>query len=218
MRRARVSAATRFEGNGLLGLLLLAAIAQCIVAAPVLAQAAAPAGRAGARFYLGAALGTLNNRDACEGTALSCDHTVGAASVFGGYRFNPRVALELEYRDLGETSATYPRLTGVSETAGNVDGYELAVLIGFPLRPDVLAYLRGGGFHWRASTKSAESAFSATDWSAAGGGGVAWRLRPSWEARMEYLYLDDIGGAETGSTDVQVLSIGVSRFFGKRAQ
>jgi OmpA-OmpF porin, OOP family len=218
LRRARASASTRFEGNGLLGLLLFAATAQCVVAVPVLAQAAPPAERNESGFYLGADLGALHYNDACDATALSCDPPVGAAGVFGGYRFSPRIALELEYRDLSETTATYPRLTGTIETTGDVDGYELAVLIGFPLRPDVLAYLRGGGFNWRASTKSSESAFSATGWSAAGGGGVAWRLRPAWEARMEYLYLDDIGGAETGSTDAQVVSIGVRRFFGKRAQ
>jgi OmpA-OmpF porin, OOP family len=218
LRRARVSAATRFEGNGLLALLLLAAIAQCIVAAPVLAQAAAPAERDEARFYLGADLGTLHYSDACEATALSCDHTAGAAGLFGGYRFGPRIALELGYRDLGETSATYPRVTGPIETTGAVDGYELAVLIAFPVGADAHAYLRGGAFSWRAHARTPETEISETDWSAAGGGGLAWRFRPSWEARMEYVYLDNIGGAETGETDTQLFAIGVSRFFGRRAQ
>jgi len=219
LRRARASAATRLEEQtGRLGCLLFSAIAQCFVAAPVFAQAAVPAEPDESGFYVGADIGTLHYNDACDATALSCDHTAGAAGVFGGYRFNSRIALELEYRDLGETSATYPRFTGAIEATGDVDGYGLAVLIGFPLTPDVHAYLRGGAFDWRAHVRTPETETSETDWSAAGGGGVAWRFRPSWEARMEYVFLDNIGGAETGETDTQVLSIGVSRFFGRGAR
>lgn len=217
MRRARASAATRFgEKNGALGRLLLAAVA-LFVAAPALAQDV-PTDPGESRFYLGADLGTRYYNDACEATALSCDHTAGAAGVFGGYRFGPRIALEVGYRDLGETSATYPRLTGTIETTGDVDGYQLALLLAFPLRSDAHAYLRGGAFYWRANVRSPETNVSDADWSAAGGGGAAWRFRPSWEARMEYVYLDNIGGAETGETDTQLFSIGVNHFFGRRAR
>ena len=217
MRRARASAATRFdEKNGLLGRLPFAAIALLVAAPPVLAQDAAPTEPGESGFYLGADLGALHYSNACEATALSCDQTANAAGVFGGYRFGSRIGLELGYRDLGGASATYPRLTGTIETAGDVDGYELAVLIAFPLWPDAHAYLRGGAFSWRAHARTPEADVSETGWSAAGGGGAAWRFRPSWEGRMEYVYLDNIGGAKTGETDTQVISIGVRHFFGRR--
>jgi len=202
--------------NGRLSRLLFAAVAPFLVAVPVLAQDAAPTDPGDSGFYLGADVGTLHYSNACEATALSCDHTASAAGVFGGYRFGSRIAFELGYRDLGGASATYPRLTGTIETTGDVDGYELAVLIAFPLWPDAHAYLRGGAFSWRAHARTPEADVSETGWSAAGGGGMAWRFRPSWEGRMEYVYLDNIGGAATGETDTQVISIGVRHFFSRR--
>lgn len=155
--------------------------------------------------------------NACDPTALSCDHSDATSAVFGGYRFASRFIIELGKRDLGEARAVYPRLTSTIEVVGEADGYDFSALMRLPLSQTWEAYLRVGAFHWDAATESSEFSAGDSAWSPSAGGGFAWSFRPSWQARFQYLYIGDVGGTETGEANVEMLSAGVSYSFGGRA-
>jgi OOP family OmpA-OmpF porin len=195
---------------------LLAAASLGFVADPVDAQEAAPADRFAPSFYVGAEAGATNFDNACDPTALSCDHTDSTGAPFLGYRFDSRFGLELGWRDLGEARATYPRLTSTIDVVGAIEGYDLSALMRFPLSAAWEAYVRAGAFRWDAQTVSPEFSAAESDWSPTAGAGFAWRFRPAWQMRFEYLYLDDAGGTETGETNVETLTVGLSYLFGNR--
>jgi OOP family OmpA-OmpF porin len=167
-------------------------------------------------FYVGAEIGGMSFDNACDPSALSCDHADTAAAAFAGYRFGSRFMAEIGMRDLGEALAVYPRLTTTVDMVGEIDGYELSAVMRLPFRSDWEAYLRGGAYHWDAETRSPQTAIAESGWSPSAGAGLAWRFRPAWQARFQFLYIVDIGGVDTGKANVEMLSAGVSYFFGSR--
>jgi len=168
--------------------------------------------------YVGAELGALYYDNACEAAALSCDDTDVAASVFGGYRFNSYLALELAYSDLGEAHATYPRLTTTLDVTGKMRGYGLDLLVSIPINDVLSAYARGGAFYAESETRSAEFRAEETSWSPAAGAGLAWRFQPRWQARLQYLFVSGVGGTQTGESNAEILSLGLSYVFGQKSK
>jgi len=167
-------------------------------------------------FYFGAEIGAVSYANACDPTALSCDHSDATAAVFAGYRFATRFMLEFGKRDLGEALAVYPRLTSTIDVVGEVDGYDLSALIRLPFSQTWEAYLRAGAYHWDATTVSPEFSTDESGWSPSAGAGFTWDFLPTWQARFQYLYMRDVGGTETGEANVEMLSAGVSYIFGSR--
>ena len=199
------------------------ALTACLVliASSALAQGSAPPGesakpdRFAPGFYAGAELGEASYDNACDPTALSCDHADVAMAIFAGYSFVSRFMVEFGKRDLGEAFAVYPRLTNTIEVVGEADGYDLSALMRLPFGRAWEAYLRAGAYYWDAATESPEFSTSESDWSPSAGGGFAWNFRPGWQARFQYLYMGDVGGTETGEANVEMLSAGVSYFFAR---
>ncbi|MBB6091696.1 OOP family OmpA-OmpF porin [Povalibacter uvarum] len=168
--------------------------------------------------YFGGEAGALYYDNACEANALSCDDTDVTAAIFGGYRFNPYLALELSYRDLGEAHATYPRLTSTLDVTGQMRGYGLDVQVSLPINDTWLAYVRGGAFYSQAETRSSEFQAEEDEWAPAAGAGIAWQFRPNWQARIQYLFLSGVGGADTGESNAEIVSLGLSYFFGQHTK
>lgn len=211
---------TRWGGGGVRshGLAWQAVLATAVLG---LAASSAPAqesvpdhGPAG--FYVGAEFGGMNYGNACDHTALSCDHKDWSRAAFAGYRFDSHFTLELGWRDLGDARAVYPRLTNTIEVIGEAEGFELSVLWRYPFSRTWEAYLRGGAFRWDAKTRSPEFSTSDSGWSPSVGAGLAWKFHPAWHARLQFLYLGDVGGTETGEANVEMLSVGITYTFGSR--
>lgn len=167
-------------------------------------------------IYFGGTIGGRGYDNACQPEALSCERRGTAWGAFTGYRFNPRFGLELGYLDLGEAHANYPRLTGALEVTGDIDGYDFSALYAVMAGPDVRFFLRVGGFRWQAKTRSPEFAFDEEGWSASAGAGFEWHAGRHWQFRCQYLYLNDIGGEETGRANGHVGSLSVTLFIPTR--
>ena len=179
-----------------------------------LAQESLPADRFVPGIYVGAEAGAMSFDNACDPTALSCDHTDTAAAAFVGYRLNSRFRLEAGARDFGEASAVYPRLTSTIGAVGEASGYDLSALLHLPLGPDWETYLRAGVFRWKAETASPEFAATESGWSPSAGAGFAWQFKPPWQLRLQYLYVADVGGPETGEANVEMFTAGILYSFG----
>jgi OOP family OmpA-OmpF porin len=181
---------------------LVLALASCVWAASSHADG----------VYLGGEIRARIFDDACEPQALSCDRRGDSWGAFAGYRFDPHFGLELGFVDLGEARAIYPRLTGTREVDGSIEGYDLSAILGIPAGKDARFFLRAGGFRWRATTSSSEYAAETEGWSFTAGGGFEWSARRSWQLRLQFLYLDDLGDVDTGETNAVVASLAVSYF------
>jgi OOP family OmpA-OmpF porin len=168
-------------------------------------------------FYVGGSLGKSDMKDHCEGVSISCDKTDKAWKIFGGYQMNRNIAIEAGYTDLGETKAS--GVQGGVAVNGNVSAkvWELAGVGMMPLGRDLSLYAKLGVYH--ASTDSQASAavpgFSTsgsqsdtnTDFTV--GFGVQVSILRNLAARAEWQKYNDVGGNNTGKTDVDVLSAGI---------
>lgn len=197
------------------------------VSALTLCMFTAPA--SAGEFYLGAGVGQSkidagNCDDIDDGSLISCsvdDSDIGF-KVYGGYRFNPHIAVEGGYVDLGEASAT-----ANSDGSGIYPAGALEAKVkgkGF-----LLQGMFGGNIHERVSIfATAGLLFSSVDADVSAGGGALkfsesasdtetkfglgadiaindrFSLRGEWERFM------DVGDDDkTGEGDVDLLSVGI---------
>jgi OOP family OmpA-OmpF porin len=191
-------------------------IGLCVIACPVEAGAdgASPFDVPG--MYIGGEVGASGYANGCEAQALSCDRRATAWGASVGYRFDRLMGVELGYLDLGQAHATYPRSTGPLQVQGDVKGYHVSALFGIPVGENARFFLRAGGYRWQAKTQSTEFETREDGWSATAGGGFEWRMAPSWQLRAQALYLDHIGGTNTGGANGLVASVGIVYFFSAR--
>ena len=180
------------------------------------AQAAGPSPFDVPGFYVGGEAGARGYQNACEPAALSCDRRDAAWGAFAGYRFNDFISTEAAYLDLGEARATYPRLTSTLDVTGEIDGFGLSALLGIPATGNVRVFARAGAFRWQAKTRSTEFTTEDQGWSATLGAGFEWHAGKSWLLRCQYLYLDDIGGVDTGRANGHVVSLALGYLFEHR--
>jgi len=147
-------------------------------------------------WYIGAMAGQSNFKD-CNSS--NCDDSDTALGIFGGYQFHKNFGAELGYTDLGETSAP-----------GFVDaeakGFELVGVLSFPITERFSLYGKLGFFRW--DVDSGPLSESGTDPTAALG--VQWNFTKQLGFRAQYQVYKDIGdSATTGTTDVDVIGVGV---------
>lgn len=185
-----------------------------------------PATAAG--FYLGASVGqTKADAGSCDdfddGSLVTCsidDSDIGF-KAYGGYRFNPHVAVEAGYADLGEASVTansdgsgiYP--TGALEGDIKAKGFLIQGMFGGNIHERVSLFATaglffssvdmdvsagGGAFKFSESASDTETKFGV-------GADIAindrFSLRGEWERYM------DVGNEDTGEGDVDLLSLGI---------
>jgi len=147
-------------------------------------------------WYIGAIAGQSNFKDC---TAPNCDDSDTAIGVFGGYQFHKNFGAEVGYTDLGETSAPGFASAGVT-------GFELVGVGRFPISERFSLYGKLGFFRW--DVDSAGQSDSGSDLTYALG--VQWNFTKRLGFRAQYQVYKDVGdSATTGSTDVDVLGVGV---------
>ena len=147
-------------------------------------------------WYIGAMAGQSNFKDC---TAPNCDDSDTALGIFGGYQFHKNFAAELGYTDLGKASAP-----GFADAEAS--GFELVGVGSFPLTERFSLYGKLGFFRW--DVDSGGQSDSGTDLTYALG--VQWNFTKRLGFRAQYQVYKDVGdSATTGSTDVDVLGVGV---------
>lgn len=156
---------------------------------------------ASAEGYIGAGIG-MTSVDICDDlTALgatSCDDEDTGMKLFGGYKFNKNIAIEGQWTDLGEVSATGPGGTATVE----VDGFGVAAVGMIPLSERFGLFGKVGAFMWDASGGGAASGTDEDGTDIMFGAGVNWNLTQKFGLRAEWERFDVDGD------DVDFLSIG----------
>jgi OOP family OmpA-OmpF porin len=210
-----------------------------LIATPALAQSG---------WYMGAGIGqshTSNdlvaNREStvvnATVTGSEFDATDTGYKLFGGYRFTPWIAVEVNYADLGQSRLTTHTLTADPPTPGtvvldrNISGPGADLLVSAPLGPRALAFARVGVV--RARTEAEASLSGAIVFTSGNpadrrrtttvnetvtryGFGGDWllsqnmSLRLEWERWLKVGKAFEIGGTgTTGEADTDFYSLGL---------
>lgn len=193
-----------------LGTLLYAGFAALSANAPAMADDDSTS-----HWYLGGQMGWGLYQNACTEQALDCDDNSAAFGLFGGYQLSPRWQLEASYLNPGDAATQYPRLTSEPlVVTGDMDIADLSVLYNLPLSSQWLLQLRGGAAYWEAQTESREFSFASDGVSATTGVALEWAMNSSWAGRAGYQYLHDVGGEDTGGSELHLFSVGLRYRFG----
>ena len=148
------------------------------------------------------------------GSTTQFDDTDTGWKIFGGYRFNPYVAAELTYVDVGEASATYVATAPTAATlAASADGTAVsAAVVGiYPLGERVEIFGKIGLYRWdvdgTATAVVGGASVSASD-SDDGidvmfGAGVGYNFTDNIGVRIEWERYNDLSDA-----DVDMFSVG----------
>lgn len=188
-----------------------------LITAAVITLLAAPAWSQDTGFYVGGAFGQAKHRDACEDANISCDDKDSGWRIFGGYQFNPYIAVEAAYTDLGESSASGV-IGGITASANfEVTAWEVAAVGSFPVMDRLSLYgklglyraeveVSGtatfGGFTVPVSTEESNADVTFAF-------GVKFNITRSLAVRAEWQRYLNVGGEDTGESEVDLLSIGV---------
>jgi len=192
------------------------------LACAFLIAALAPSARAQA--YLGLALGQAKYRNACAGAAssITCSSDDTSLRIFGGYRFNPYVALEAGGSSLGTVRAS----TG--ETA-ELEAFDVSALVSWPLGNRFAVHARLGVYSGDTTAAPRDYAVpavfpprpapprvgweSGNTFGATYGLGASFEVAPNAVFRLEWQRFDYFGSSDpygyAGPTiGVDVYSIG----------
>lgn len=160
-------------------------------------------------WYLGGSIGQSSmDLEDCGGV-VSCDDKDTAWRILGGYQINRNFAVELGYHQLGEASASFP--------GGRVDfeanAIELVGIGALPLANNFAVYAKAG-FYWGETKATGSNALGSVDEKESNtdltyGVGAQYNFNPKFGIRAEWQRYANMGGEETGESDVDVLSIGV---------
>ena len=181
-------------------------------------------GHAAEHGYAGARAGGVYSHDACEPQATSCGNTAAGGGLFAGYQVNSWLALELGYEDLGKITADYPALgqpAVLARYTGEMQGFEIAARPFWQLQGNIALFSKIGTLSWRMHVRGEEPTFvheaSDNGWSLLLGAGAEYTFDRRWSARLEYQWIDNVGGSSTGGTGVSFATVGVAYHFGSGA-
>jgi OOP family OmpA-OmpF porin len=194
--------------------LVVLGVAAAAFALPALAQMST------SNLYAGASIGQAKAKDACEG-ASSCDDKDTAWRVFLGYQFTPNIAVEAGYADLGKATASGSVFVpGVGTVAADAKfestAWDLVAVGMLPLASQFSLYGKLGLYYGEVKasgsgtvggiTVPVSDKDTTTDLTF--GIGAGWDINRNFGIRAEYQKYKDMGGSNTGKSDIDVLSIG----------
>ena len=174
-----------------------------------------------------AALVNSLNEEGLDVPALdsSIDDSGGVWGLEAGYRWNSYVGAELGYIDLGRGTykADFTVSDGIDEagfttkTSFSSTGITLAVVGYLPVANRFDIHAKGGVLFsdTRVQVSVAESStgdragqgFKDRDTDLFAGIGAAWNISESYAVRAEYRRFFDVGGGDTGETDVDAFTL-----------
>jgi OOP family OmpA-OmpF porin len=181
------------------------------------ALATQPALAGDSAWYAGVNVGQSSAEDACDDlTALgftgSCNYEDTGFKVFGGYQFSKNFAVEFGWVDLGEVAASGTVLGFATNFAAEASGFGASIVGALPLSNSFSLFARAGGYYLDVeATASAAGVTVSADDSAFEfnlGLGAQFDFGKSFALRAEWERYFDVGGDNTGESDIDLLSVG----------
>lgn len=169
------------------------------------------------RFYLGAGVSHIDQKDACDGSSISCDDTDVGGKIFLGYQYSSLLSIEAGYVDLGKTDASINVLGVPASIDVDAHGFFLSGQILWPVSSNVDIYGKIGAAYWDLETKAKSSGVSISlrdkGTGVLYGLGVEYKLNTNLGLRAEWERFNNVGGSDTGETDIDLLSTSISYRF-----
>ncbi len=172
-------------------------------------------------LYLGGKTGWTHFSNGCESHHLECDKDEIGAGIYFGYNINDWLAIEGGYDYFGEAKAIYPSLSDSSikaDYSSEVQGIELGLKSEYRLTEKLSILGKIGALGWKADKTGKELNYTVNeedkDISLMLGTGLEYRLTRSWGTRIEYQWFDNVGGKDTGGSDINFLTVGLTYSFG----
>lgn len=191
----------------------------CILGASVVFNASADGGD----IYLGGKTGWTHFSNGCDSQRLDCDNDAIGGGLFLGYKINDWLAVEGGYDYFGKAKAIYPSLDNPSVDApynAKVQGIELGLKVDYYLINNLNVFGKIGALGWRADKKGQELNYNvrerAEDASLMLGTGLEYRLTEQLKTRLEYQWFDNVGGKDTGGSDISFVTVGLTYLFGSK--
>ncbi|MCP4956794.1 MAG: OmpA family protein [Photobacterium aquimaris] len=179
----------------------------------------------GETVYVGGKVGWTHFSNGCESHNLDCDREAIGAGVFLGYKLNDWLSIEGGYDYLGKAKAIYPSLDAPSVDApysAKFQGVELGVKADYYLNDSWNIFGKVGGLAWRADKKGEELNYDVQerdeDFSLMLGAGLEYRLTKELKTRIEYQWFDNVGGENTGGSNINFLTVGLTYSFGSKEE
>lgn len=202
---------------------LVATACAGILAHPALAQTQS-ATVAGSGFYMGAALGTTKHNlkksdfGPVGGIQARLDDSDRAGKVFGGYQFNPNVAIEAQYLDLGTSAAKYTSASTVSTKEYTVHAMSIAAVGSLPVSNDLSLFAKIGSAATTTKTRVNSTSLGVASTSKSTvllvGVGATYQINDTLHLRAEYERLGQVGKAsDTGRATPSALTVGLAYRF-----
>ena len=175
-------------------------------------------------FYVGFGGGHSTAASACSTSGLpagtsftSCDDTDIGWKVYGGYQFTRHWGIEAGYIDFGKATANGTVLGVPIAAEAKATGWQLVGTGTVPITAAFDAFAKLGIWRSdvdaRASAPGISVAASGHSTVLAWGLGAKWNLSRNWSARLEFERFNDAGDNNTGKSDLDLISIGVSYKF-----
>ncbi|EJL7978699.1 OmpA family protein [Vibrio cholerae] len=192
------------------------------VFAPLFTQASfAESSSISDNIYIGAKSGWVYFSNGCESHNIDCDKDELGGGAFIGYQLMPWLSLEVGYDYFGKAKAVYPALNNPeapSYYSAKVQGVEAGLKASYGLTDNVDIFGKGGALYWQVKKTGLEGSQTLTseedDVSLMVGAGLAYRLTDSLKAQLEYQWFDNVGGRETGGSNVNFTTLGLVYSFG----
>ena len=178
----------------------LAAVAGIVAAATVAPAAAQESG-----LYVGGSVGMVQYADSCKNVPLLCDDEDAGFRAFAGYQFNPWIAIEGAYADMGKLKFSGAGINGETE----VYGFDVSAVVSWPILDWMSLLGRGGAYRMRAATTGTGVAQSGkTSSGFTYGLGAEFRVG-KLAVRAEFQRYDNVGGDPVGEDSLLFYSAGV---------
>ncbi|MBN1239487.1 MAG: porin family protein [Gammaproteobacteria bacterium] len=146
-------------------------------------------------LYLGAGLGDFSTEiDSVEDVDIDFDEDSDATRFFAGWRFNPFLALQLDYLDFGDSRANFAGL----EVRADSTGIAPSIVGTLPLGP-VELFARGGMLFYDVEIDADGASFideSGEDLVYSAGVGLTVLERLALRAEYEIIEIDEFDDAE----------------------
>lgn len=181
-------------------MLWITGIAAALLALPAAAQEPG--------FYAGISVGQSKFQDQCSGmpAGVSCDEGSNTWKLFGGYQFNPNLALELGYSNELAKAAASGFGINADVTASALE------LVAIPSYPIGEFSLYGKlGIYAAKTTGSSNIGFTAEESNSSWtyGLGAGYSINRNFSVRAEWQRYDQVGGDNIGKADIDALNVGV---------
>jgi OOP family OmpA-OmpF porin len=168
-------------------------------------------------FYIGVKSGWVHAHNACEPHRLTCDNNELGAGIYAGYVLDPRLSVEAGYDYFGKIEATYPSLGAPKRSApyeGKIQGLSTSLKYNHALTNNLSVFAKGGAMAWRTDVTGQEVNFQHrthdTGLSPLLGTGFEYALSEKWKGQLEYQWINNVGGGDTGGSDLSTLYAGLS--------